>query len=61
MRVAAAVGRPGGGGAGRRAEWRAGARADAAYRNCLRDHGVTGSQTPDAAAAKACEVLKPSS
>jgi hypothetical protein len=45
-------GRPDGGGPGRG--------ADPAYRNCLRDHGVSAAATPDPAAARACEVLKPS-
>jgi hypothetical protein len=33
--------------------------ANAAYQNCLRDHGATAGATPAADALKACEVLKP--
>ena len=33
--------------------------AQAAYRNCLRDHGVTDVASPSAAAEAACAVLKP--
>ena len=50
---------PGGGFPGSGPSGGPGGGADAAYRNCLSDHGVTGSQSPDAAAAKVCEVLKP--
>jgi hypothetical protein len=53
-------GRPGGG----PGDWPSGGPgrgADSAYRNCLRDHGASAAATPDPAAAKACEVLKPSS
>jgi hypothetical protein len=33
--------------------------ANAAYQNCLRDHGMTAGSRPSAAALQACEVLKP--
>ncbi|HWB34649.1 MAG TPA: hypothetical protein VHA75_01355 [Rugosimonospora sp.] len=33
--------------------------ADAAYLNCLRDHGVTGDASPSTEALQACAVLKP--
>jgi hypothetical protein len=33
--------------------------ADAAYRNCLRDHGASAGATPGPDAVKACEVLRP--
>jgi hypothetical protein len=35
--------------------------ADSAYRNCLRENGASAATSPDPVAAKACEVLKPSS